>query len=240
MMSFRYSPAIMPSKTLPQDLEATRHRALAGPTRVRLLAALRAADGPLDARALARMVALHVSTVRWHLGVLARAGLVAAEPEEPHRPGRPRMVYRPAPAGRAAGATPAALLAGVLADCLARAEPDAARLSEEAGRARGRELAGARAVPGTTRDREALAELVGLLDGLGFRPELRPGRRSPRVLMRPCPFGDVAASFPTIVCPAHLGLMRGMLDALGAAVAVERLDPYVEPDLCVARLGGPG
>ncbi|MCC6222807.1 MAG: helix-turn-helix domain-containing protein [Thermoleophilia bacterium] len=218
------------------DAETLRHRALAGSARVRILAALRAAEGALDARALARAVGLHVSTIRWHLGVLAAAGLVVAATEERTRPGRPRKVYRPAGAGRAADA-PAALLAELLADCLARAAPAAARLSEAAGRARGRALVGARGLPGPAPDRVALLELVGILDGLGFHPELRATRQPTRILMRPCPFGDVAAAYPTIVCPAHLGLMRGALDALGAAVTVERLDPYAEPDRCVASLG---
>ncbi len=227
----------MSDETAPQpDLEAIRHRALAGATRVRILATLRAAGGALDALALAREHGLHVSTIRWHLGVLSRAGLIVREQEEPTRPGRPRSVYRTAPTALAEGQTPAALLAEVLADCLARAEPDAGRLSEEAGRARGRALVGARGVPGAMPDREAVGELVGLLDGLGFRPELRRSRGASRILMRPCPFGEAASAFPTIVCPAHLGLMRGALDALGAGVTVERLDPYVEPELCVARL----
>lgn len=227
----------MSEEAAPQpDQEAIRHRALAGAARVRILATLRSAEKPLDALALAREHRLHVSTIRWHLGVLSRAGLIVRERAKPTRPGRPRSVYRPAPPAPGEGQVPAALLAGVLADCLARAEPDAGRLSEEAGRARGRALVGARGVPGAMPDREAVGELVALLDGLGFHPELRRSQGGKLILMRPCPFGEAASAFPTIVCPAHLGLMRGALDALGARATVERLDPYVEPDLCAARL----
>jgi predicted ArsR family transcriptional regulator len=39
-----------------------------------------------------------------------------------------------------------------------------------------------------------------------------------------------------VVCPVHLGLMRGVLESAGAAVTVDRLDPFVHPDLCVAHL----
>jgi predicted ArsR family transcriptional regulator len=34
----------------------------------------------------------------------------------------------------------------------------------------------------------------------------------------------------------HLGLMQGALTAMRAPVTVDRLDPFVEPDLCVAHL----
>jgi predicted ArsR family transcriptional regulator len=39
-----------------------------------------------------------------------------------------------------------------------------------------------------------------------------------------------------VVCPIHLGLMRGVLESAGASVAVDDLAPFVEPDLCVAHL----
>ena len=34
----------------------------------------------------------------------------------------------------------------------------------------------------------------------------------------------------------HLGLMQGALTAMRAPITVDRLDPFVEPDLCVAHL----
>jgi predicted ArsR family transcriptional regulator len=54
--------------------------------------------------------------------------------------------------------------------------------------------------------------------------------------MRPCPFGELAADHRSVVCPVHLGLMRGALDALGAPVEAASLEPFVRPDLCVAHL----
>ena len=42
-----------------------------------------------------------------------------------------------------------------------------------------------------------------------------------------------------VICPVHLGLMRGAMTALGAPVTVERLDPFAEPDLCLAHLSVP-
>jgi len=49
-----------------------RHRALADPSRARILGEL-ADDGPLDTRELARRVGLHANTVRVHLTAPAAA-----------------------------------------------------------------------------------------------------------------------------------------------------------------------
>ena len=122
-------------------------------------------------------------------------------------------------------------------ESLAHAEADPARVVEEAGRARGRSLAGPRALATPASGEEATAELLALLDGFGFEPVLERRRGGERILMRPCPFGRVARVYPSLVCPAHLGLMRGFLDGLGAPLDVVRLEPFAEPDLCRARFG---
>jgi predicted ArsR family transcriptional regulator len=41
--------------------------------------------------------------------------------------------------------------------------------------------------------------------------------------------------FP-VVCPIHLGLMQGALEAWNAPVTVDRLEAFVEPDLCLAHI----
>ena len=55
--------------------------------------------------------------------------------------------------------------------------------------------------------------------------------------MRRCPFHDLAEQYPEVVCAVHRGLISGALDELGSELDVEGLDVFVEPDLCVARLG---
>jgi hypothetical protein len=40
-----------------------------------------------------------------------------------------------------------------------------------------------------------------------------------------------------VVCGLHLGLMRGAMTALRPSIGVERLEPFAEPDLCLAHLG---
>jgi hypothetical protein len=41
-----------------------------------------------------------------------------------------------------------------------------------------------------------------------------------------------------VVCGVHLGLMRGILRELGAPFDAISLEPFVEPALCLAHLGG--
>ena len=55
--------------------------------------------------------------------------------------------------------------------------------------------------------------------------------------MRRCPFHELAEAQPQIICAAHRGLIDGALAELGCGLAVERLDVFVEPGLCVAHLG---
>ncbi|HEX9042757.1 MAG TPA: hypothetical protein VF838_17375 [Trebonia sp.] len=41
-----------------------------------------------------------------------------------------------------------------------------------------------------------------------------------------------------MICSLHLGLMRGALARMRAPVTADRLDPFLEPRLCVAQLTG--
>ena len=38
------------------------------------------------------------------------------------------------------------------------------------------------------------------------------------------------------MCGVHRGLLAGMLDTLDPSLALERLEPFARPDLCVARI----
>lgn len=216
------------------EAELLRHRALAGESRTRVLDALRRAGRGLDAFELAAAVGLHVSTVRFHLRALEAAGLVVRAVERSGRPGRPRVVHRAAPDGGQDGRRYLEL-ARALAASLRRARADAARAALQAGRAWGREAALAAGErprsPG-----EAVRALVGLLDELGFAPEAVGGEGSVTVRLRRCPFLEVARAAPEVVCRVHLGIMRGALSAWGSGVRATDLRPFVEPDLCVARL----
>jgi predicted ArsR family transcriptional regulator len=130
------------------------------------------------------------------------------------------------------------LLAKILVQSL-EAKPEPSARAADAGRAWGKLLAETAATRDDTasdRSGEPVARLVSLLGELGFDPDLQVSADRQQVGLRHCPFLEVAQSHPQIVCPVHLGLMQGAMTAWGAPVTVNRLEPFAEPDLCVAHL----
>ena len=223
------------TETQKPPLAATKvHRALGDPSRVRILAALRSARGPLDASQLSEQVGLHPNTVRSHLHVLAEAELVSARPEERHRRGRPRVVYTATAEGATAEQSAGyRLLAEILASHLAASDPSALERAGQAGRAWGRHAVGERARFEATPAPDPVTSVVGLLEELGFAPRVEGAN----VRMEHCPFGDMADAYRRVVCTVHLGMMQGALAGLGAGVEADSLEPFAEPGVCVAHLG---
>jgi predicted ArsR family transcriptional regulator len=215
------------------------HRALGDPSRGRILDVLQEAEAPLDVRELGTRVGLHGSTVRSHLRVLSEAGLVSARREERTRPGRPRLLYEAAGAPVEARALAGyRLLAQVLASNLARSGRNPSARAEAAGRAWGTHLVRKPPPFASISKEEALAELVHFHAQIGFRSELRQARRGRELVLRRCPFEDLAKTYETVICSVHLGLMKGALAALGAGVEADRLLPFAEPRACVASVSG--
>lgn len=94
------------------------------------------------------------------------------------------------------------------------------------------------ALAGTDAPAGPLDRLVALLADLGFAPDGADGAADgdDLVRLRHCPFLELARQRPDVVCSIHLGLMQGALAQWGAAVTVNRLQPFAEPDLCTAHL----
>ena len=201
------------------------HRALADSTRAHLVTRLRRAEGELGASELAGELGLHPNTVRAHLDVLEKAGLVQSKVEHRHRPGRPRRLFA---AARDPAEEEHALLAAALAGALEPIEEGVA-LAETAGRGWGHRLAAQ--LPGSTAD-EPVARLVGMLEARGFEPERSPDG----VVMRRCPFRELAEEHPRVVCGFHAGLLAGALEELEAPCELVELRPWVDADRCVAAL----
>jgi predicted ArsR family transcriptional regulator len=216
---------------LPQD-EPTLHRALADGRRRRLVAELREASGGLDAEELARRLGLHQNTVRWHLGVLRDAGLVDSRPATRTEPGRPRILYTLSRDATQPGREEYRLLATILAGTVADQQDGSAR-AESAGRAWGRYLVRRPLPLVRVSDDDAIREVVRVLDEQGFVPDAD----GCDVNMRRCPFHDLAEQHPDVVCAVHRGLISGALEELGSELEVAELRVFIEPDLCVARLG---
>lgn len=245
-------------------------RADAGGRRGQILAVLRDAQSPLGVAEIAEQLAVHPNTVRFHIDALISAGRVERVASAPRGRGRPPLAFRFRPGMDPTGPRRYRLLAEILADDLAAAPDAVARANavghtwgsrlinrERPGRGRaprddnrrpppdGRARCGDDGQPGetqTTAGIQAIARLVGLLDGLGFAPEDRtpPGERASGVdrhlALHHCPFLDLVGGRGDVICPLHLGLMQGALAALDAPVTVDRLDPFAEPDLCLAHL----
>jgi predicted ArsR family transcriptional regulator len=187
-----------------------------------ILEALRAAPDGLDTKELAQALELHPNTVRWHLGLLGDAGLVRERPERRRGRGRPSVVHRLTSEGIATGRDEYRLLATMLTEALAGDGNGEAR-AYETGVRWGRHLQQA----------EPDADVVQLLDREGFAAE----QHGDRIEMRRCPFYALAEGAPQVICTLHHGIVDGALDEAGSDESVERLDPFVEPGLCVAHLG---
>jgi predicted ArsR family transcriptional regulator len=209
--------------------ETTLHRALGDARRSQIVRELESEGGPLDADELARRVGLHPNTVRFHLGVLTRAGVVGSRPEARTTPGRPRILYALERAYSREGRDEYRLLATVLSGLVSRSHGGSAA-AEEAGERWGHELV--RGERPARDEAEAVAHVVDLLDEQGFEP-VAEGRV---VEMHRCPFHDLAETSPEVVCAVHRGLISGALEELGQDLAVERLEIFPRPDVCIARL----
>jgi predicted ArsR family transcriptional regulator len=198
-----------------------------------VLRTLRAAHSPMSIATIADALDVHPNTVRFHLGTLVRMGRVEQVASDRKGPGRPALMFRATQRMDPGGLRRYRLLAEIFASGLAR-DQDADARAMAAGRDWGLRLE----QPSVTADRASDAEgsidrLVGLLDELGFAPERRA---NDQVELRHCPFLEVAENQKAVVCLTHLGLMRGALETWQAPVTVDRLDPFVEPGLCLVHL----
>lgn len=207
-----------------------------GKSRTRVLAALRETASAVAVDEMAERVGLHPNTARFHLDGLVEAGLAERAVEQREQPGRPRTLYTAHAQSVDTGPRSYRLLAEILTGYLATQTPEPAAEARRTGETWGRYLADRPPPSRPIGAAGAERQLVSKLDGLGFAPEAVTQAEERRVLLRHCPFQEVAQENQDVVCSIHLGLMRGLLDELGAPTQAARLDPFVEPDLCVTHL----
>lgn len=184
----------------PRTPSLAEAEALADPTRFRLHRILR--DGPArSVSELSRQLGIHHTAVRAHLARLRDAGLVVGERAAPSGRGRPPMLYRagdPADEGeldREAYRRLAVLLAEVV-----RTGESPREVGRRAGEAAARERVAASGA-------DAVEIVTAEARRLGFRPE----RSGSDVVLRNCPFRDVAVADPMTVCSLHLGMAEGLV-----------------------------
>ena len=208
------------------------HHALADEHRMRIVDELERSPEGLDARELARRLALHPNTIRWHLDVLADAGLVSSHPEGKRtRPGRPRVLFTLRADVGAVDRENYRLLAAILAGALAQLD-DAPQRAAAAARVRGRRLARSLPRNDAASEGDGTGAVVELLAQAGFPAEAV----GDEIRIHRCPFHDIAEAGPELVCSVHRGLIAGALAGLESTLRLERLDAFIQPQLCVARL----
>jgi predicted ArsR family transcriptional regulator len=207
-----------------------------GQRRARVLDLLRAVSSPLGVQEVADRTGLHPNTARFHLDGLVEAGLASREPQPRATPGRPSMAYRATGDGGPAGARRYRLLAEMLTSLVTGMMPDPGKAAVEAGR----EWGGYLTEPPPPYQRpstgEAVARLTAITEQLGFAPQAEADGKRYRLCLRHCPFREVALQHQDVVCSLHLGLMQGALGRMRAPVTADRLEPFAEPNLCVAHL----
>jgi len=232
-----------------------QHAALASRTRRELLELVAASAEPLGAAEVASRINLHITTVRFHLDQLEAAHLIRRDVERDGRRGRPRVVYRVAPA--AAHSSVHRQLIEVLAGALAT-DPDGGReRAVHAGERWADALLDQAAASGPgasgrvdSTPQDAAATLIDVLDSVGFDPELpahaaertpdADGESGERVIdLMACPFREAALDHPNVVCSVHRGLIAGTLERTGHDRGEARLHPFVQPELCTVTLAGP-
>ena len=197
-----------------------------------VLAVLRGAASAFTIAAIADQLGVHPNTVRFHLDNLVADGRVEHVEPDHRRPGRPPQMFRAVGGMDPGGTRRFRVLAEILTLGLA-GDRHASAKALEAGRAWANRIARpTRQPPGV---QASINRLVDLLDELGFAPQRRKTHGEAQIGLRHCPFLELAEDRPAVICPIHLGLMQGALEAWNAPITVNRLDPFVEPDLCLAH-----
>ncbi|WP_152232369.1 helix-turn-helix transcriptional regulator [Georgenia ruanii] len=204
-------------------------------SRVRVLRALRDSPEGLGVHELATRLGLHPNTVRFHLGRLEQDGLVQRQVAHPSVPGRPPLHFTATPHPNALGTRrDFRALAQVLADVLADRVHGSPELTEQAGHAWAQRLMQAWTGPAPDAA-ESITMLAEALASIGFDPQITSDRHQLSLVQRHCPFLEVAQEHRDVVCSLQLGLIRGVLERLGAPVEVTRLVPFATPQGCLVQ-----
>lgn len=235
-----------------EDQAGRPHRAGRNRQRQRVLELVREHDEPVDAAELAAELGLHTTTVRFHLDALCEEGLVERSRMTRAGVGRPRTGYR---------AVRDRLDYRILAEILALELGDTAGKRRQRAEAAGRRWAERIRDTGTHQDavgqpvsggsvardaaEERSAMITTVFERMGFDPELVPAEKSSRgrrrsIRLHSCPVRDLARDHPEVACALHRGLLQGLAGPAepgGSAPGMRvELEPFVEPELCLARV----
>ena len=191
-------------------------------TRYAIYLELARSSSPKTTAEIAALLSLHANTVRPHLERMRDVGLVTVQVGGRGDVGRPQHRYSVAPAAPSLGLEPPTMpvLANMVLSMARRLNASAAD-AESVGRDEGAARAQSyRTTPST------LEAVVSDLDRLGFDPVVSDadpadGDSDPDsgavIAFANCPFADLAADHPELVCGLHRGLVAGFVAEMGDA-----------------------
>lgn len=218
----RTEPRAEPDRA-PVDTTRVEARALADATRLRILRHLVEAGHPVDIEELTRVADVHHNAVRSHLHRLVAAGLAVEGVQRRTGRGRPRLQYTADPTAvqRLGGGAGHEQLARALSRTLAEG-----RSPREQGIVEGAAVA-ATLSPGLGLDPVAAIERWARGQGVSVRATQDPRDASIVTLqLDRCPYAEVAAESPEVVCALHLGTAEGLVEATGGRIdGLEPADP---------------
>ncbi|HVF13653.1 MAG TPA: helix-turn-helix domain-containing protein, partial [Acidimicrobiales bacterium] len=208
-------------------------KALGDNTRYAIYLELARAGSPRSTADISESLDLHPNTVRPHLERMREVGLLAVEVDGRGSVGRPQHRYALAPDAPSLGLEPPAfpLLARMLAPLAAASElepDDVALVGAEAGRAMA--TAG-----GKLSGRACVEAVTAMLSELGFDPAVVSDDGMATIAFTHCPFAELAAAHPEVVCHLHRGLIEGYVEQIGGA-SVERFGTLADRDPCQVEL----
>ncbi|HSL72900.1 MAG TPA: helix-turn-helix domain-containing protein [Ilumatobacteraceae bacterium] len=191
-------------------------KALGDNTRYAIYLELARSPRPLATADISESLGLHPNTVRPHLERMREAGLLDVEVGGRGDVGRPQHRYSIAAEAPSLGFEPPTMpvLARMVLAMAARL-----RASADDAEAVGRTEGASRATP-YERAPSALEALVSDLDRLGFDPlvtESPDDVDAAVIVFGHCPFADLAAQHPDLVCGLHRGLVAGFVAEMGDA-----------------------
>jgi predicted ArsR family transcriptional regulator len=213
-------------------------KALGDNTRYAIFLELARSPVPLSTGDVAEALELHPNTVRPHLERMREIGLLEVEVDSRGTVGRPQHRYSLAAEAPSLGLEPSAfrLLARLLAGVAATTGVDPDTVAD-VGREHGRRAGAARPLA-----RSCVAAVMAELAELGFDPAAASDGTTTTIAFTHCPFAELAAAYPEVVCHLHRGIVEGIVEGMvdepgGVGTRVERFATLADRDPCQVDLG---
>jgi predicted ArsR family transcriptional regulator len=212
----------------PVDRRLQVFKVLGDNTRYAIYLELARSETPLSTIEIAETLDLHPNTVRPHLDRMRDVGLVEVEAESRGTVGRPQHRWSTTADAPSLGLEPSGfrMLSTLLAGVAAAGAPSPEMVAA-IGRQRGRVAAEEQA----SAAQSCLAGLMTELSDLGFDPTAVQEGATTTIGFTRCPFADLAAAFPNVVCHLHRGMVEGYVEAAGGA-SVEAFHTLEDRDPC--------